>query len=61
MVGGNVFANFIWKSRIARTYWLPRQMSSSSLSRFIMCDHTGNAMLMSTDITLMPTSSAAIA
>jgi hypothetical protein len=46
---------------IARAYCVPRKMSSSSLSRRIICDHVGMATLSMTAMTAMPTSSAAMA
>ena len=61
MVGGGVFANLRWNSPIARAYWFPRKISSASFSRVAMCVHTGSNAPISTAMTLIPTSSAAIA
>ncbi|MDQ5840376.1 MAG: hypothetical protein M3537_04365 [Chloroflexota bacterium] len=49
------------KSSIACAYCSPRKISSASRSRLTAVRQTGSAMLMRIAITLMPTSSAAIA
>lgn len=46
---------------MARRYCSPRQMSSSSFSRWAKCVHTGSAADIITAITLNPTSNAAMA
>jgi hypothetical protein len=46
---------------MARAYCVPRKINSSSLSRRIICDHTGMAALSMMAITDIATSSAAIA
>lgn len=46
---------------MARRYCSPRQINSSSFSRWATCVHTGSAAAIITAITLIPTSNAAMA
>ena len=59
--GGKVLAYLRWNSMIARRYCSPRQMSSSSRSRWVAWLHTGSAAPIRTAMTLMLTRSAAMA
>ncbi len=61
MLGGNAFANLRWKRPMAWTYCLPRKTSSSSFSRRAVCFQTGITTVNMIAMTLMATSSAAIA
>ncbi len=45
---------------MARAYWLPRKMSSSSFSRMDCCRQVGNIAVMPMPITAMTTSNTTI-